>query len=282
MNTPNDIRIDNPQFLKKQPSSYNCYIILGKSYLSCALIDEANTTVFGVRHFDYKNQIIGKNDFEQIFSDKYIQKASRYYLAINAQKRTIAPSTLVNENQIEKYIQHQFELNEEESLHLMHVANEFCSIFALKKDSVNYFKNRLSQVSIYDANACVLKTYPKHFSANKETQCFISASNESTTISVYHQQKLLFHRSYVNAGEAEILYHTFNALKQFALKAENTHVQLHGENAKLLESIHQLFEGRVGELGYIHRIHEISFPEDLYAQPQFYFFNLFSLVLCVS
>ena len=282
MNTPNEIRIDNPQFLKKQPSVYNCFIVLGKSYLSYALLDQANATVFAVKHFDYKHQVIGKSDFDHIFSDKYIQKATRYYLAVNTQKRTLVPAALYDDTKKENYIQHQFEIGQEESLHDMHIANEFVSIFALKNDSVNYFKSRLTKVSFYDASACVLKTYPKHFSSGKKIQCFISISAESTTLSIYLTQKLILHKSYSSATENDIIYHTLNALQQLELQPQDTHFHLHGENMELAVKVFDLLDGRVGELSYINRPHEIAFPEDLYAKPPHYFFNLFSLVLCVS
>lgn len=282
MNTPNEIRIDNPQFLKKQPLAYNCFITLGKNFLSYALLDEANSSVFAIRHFDFKHQVIGKNDFELMFSDKFIQKASQFHLAINTQKRTLAPSHVVDVNHLEMYIQHQFELDKEETLYHMAVNHEFSSIFTLKMDTVNFLKNRLPKVDFYDASATMLKTYPKHFSANRNIHCFISVATESSTITVYQSQKLIFHKSFPNATEYDLLYHTLNVVKQFKLPTEETHVQLHGENANLTTRTHELFEGRFGELGYINRLHEIAFPEDMYSHPSHYFFNLFSLVSCVS
>ena len=280
MNTPTEIRIENPQFLKKAPNVYHCFLVLGRSYMSYALMDEAHATVFAVYHFDFQHQVIGKNDFDRIFSEKHIQKAAKYYLAINTQKQTIVPSSLYVSKEKELYTEHLFELTDEETLFEKSLGEDYTSLFALKNNSVNYFKSRLSNLELFDVSASVLKAYPSNFSSKHSTHLFIHTLAEATVISLYENQELKFHKRYSQANENDVLYYTLNTLQQFGLQPADTHVKLHGESA-VCDNVFELFDGRFGEVNFCSRLHEFAFPEDLYQHPSHYFFNLFSLVLCV-
>lgn len=282
MNTPNEIRIDNPQFLKKQPSIYDCFMLLGKSYLSYALLDESHNLVLAVRHYDFKDQVIGKNDFDTIFGDKHLQKAKKFHLGIQSQKRTLVPTSLYDADNKNSYFKHQFEIEDNETIFEMPLSQQkVVSLFALKNDSVAFFKNRLNNISFHDAAASVLKTYPQHSLDSSNSNLFLSISQEATTITLYHQKKIYLHKSFPNLKEADILFVVLHSLSQFSIPAGEVDIHLHGEGT-LVNDLDKVMQGRFASVTFLNRIHEISYPEELFAQPSYYFFNLFSLVSCVS
>lgn len=281
MATQASIQIDNPQFVKKTPSRYDCFILLGKNYLNYALLDEEHTVVYAIRHFEFKNQAIGKSDFDEILSDRTLQKSTRFFMAVDTLKTTLVPNELYSSTSKSNYIKHLFDLTNEEELHEMKLNNDLTDLFVLKKDSVQYLKNRLRNVSFFDANASVLATYPTHLHSEDESSLFVALKHNAATLTVYKSKQLVHHQVYTYTVLEDILFYIANIVKQQNLNTKTIGIHIHGESSNGQQA-HELLSNHFNHVRFCSRLHELSYPEELFSQPSHYFFNLFSLVLCVS
>jgi hypothetical protein len=281
MATQASIQIDNPQFVKKIPSRYDCFILLGKNYLNYALLDEEHAIVYTIRHFDFKNQTIGKSDFDEILSDRTLQKSTRFFMAVDTLKTTLIPNEFYTSTSKLDYIKHLFDLTNEEELHEMKLNNDMTDLFVLKKDSIQYLKNRLRNVLFFDANASVLNTYPTHIHTEDESSIFVALKHSSVTLTTYKSKQLIHHQVYSFSDLDDILFYIANIIKHQNLNAKTIGIHVQGESSNIQQA-HDLLSNHFNHVRFCSRLHELSYPEELFSQPSHYFFNLFSLVLCVS
>ncbi len=274
------IHIDNPQFIKKNNDRYDCFIVLGKNYLNYVLMNEDHSVVFSIKHFDFKNQVIGKSDFDEILADRILQKSSKFYVAIDSLKTTLVPNEFYRTSTIELYTKHLFELAQEEELHEMKIGSQLTSIYALKKESTQYLKNRLRQVEFSDPSSCLLSSYPKQIHSDDEHSIFINAKPDSAVFTIYKGKELLLHKVVSYFSINELVFHVVNSATQYNMKATTIGINVHGESNQcslLYDELKNHYTTR-----YCSRLHEFAYPEELYNYPSHYFFNLFSFALCVS
>ncbi len=274
------IHIDNPQFIKKNAEKYDCFILLGKNYMNYVLMNEEHSIVYSIKHVDFKNQVIGKSDFDEILADRILLKSNRFYIAIDSLKTAIIPIEFHNIDSNELYTQYQFELAQEEELYEMEIRNQYVALFTLKKESIQYLKNRLRAVEFSDAGACLLSAYPLQIHSEDEHTFFANIKSDSAILTVYQDKKLLLHKVYPYQSIHELVYHIANIATQFNMNNETIGININGESTQcniMYDELKNHYTTR-----YCSRLHEFAYPEELYKYPAHYFFNLFSFALCVS
>jgi len=275
------IQIDNPQFLKNPPAVYDCIILLGKNYLTYALLDEPHTTVWAIRHHDFGKQAVGKGDFDQLLSERLVQKATRYFLAVDTVKHCTLPAALYQADKKQVYSHHLFETGMDEELREMNIGSEWVSLFALKKDSVLFFNQRIRNLTFMNAAAVVLSAYPAHVDSAAEQTIFVRYTGEGFSLTIFRQNELQFHQSYAGFQTDNLVYHLANLSARLSLDSNKTSVLFHGESEQATQAV-ALLDAQYYRVGYCNRIHEFATPDDLFTQPAHYFFTLFALAQCAS
>lgn len=281
MSMPDAIRCDNPQFLKKAPGPYDCLIVLGKSYLAYALVDEARTSVWSVRWQHRKGPPMGKSDFDAILGERKVQQAGRFFLAIDNERHTLVPAALYQADKRHLYTQHLFETGSGEELHEQNIGPDIVSLFALKTDSVQYFMKRLRHVHFYHASAVPLLAYAQELDEKAAHTVFLSDTPDGFTLTLYKGKDLQWQQVFRGEAADDRLYHLANLHQQLSLDPAQTTVVLHGETTQT-DVVAALLQTQYGTVRYAGRLPELSIPEDLHQWPAHYFYTLFALIPCAS
>jgi hypothetical protein len=275
------IQIDNPQFLKKTPQAFDCFILLGKHYITYMMMNQSHDIVYTVRHKSYQNQVIAKHDFDEILADRLVKKASKIFLAIDAQKNTIVPTEFYIPKDRELYIEHLFEIAPEEELHEMNILDEMKSLFCLKKDSVQFLKSRLRNVTFLESSACLLSVYPAHIHSQDVYSIFISVKEDIATLSIYKGIALQLHNVHTYQAKEDIVFFVANYIDKLSIDQLTCGINLHGECDTTVQ-LHDIFASHFARVRYCSRLKELGYPEELFEYSPQYFFNLFSIAVCVS
>lgn len=281
MSMPDAIRCDNPQFLKKAPDPYDCLIVLGKSYLAYALVDEARTTVWSVRWQHRKGHPMGKTDFDALLGERKVQEAGRFFLAIDNERHTLVPAALYQADKRHIYTQHLFETGIGEELHEQNIGKDLVSLFALKTDSVQYFLKRLRHVQFFHAAAAPLLAYAQALNEKKDPTVFLSDTPDGFTLTLFKGKDLQWQQIFRGEAADDRLYHLANIHQQMALDPAQTDVVLHGASAQT-DVVAALLQTQYGTVRYADHRPEVCIPEDLHRWPAHYFYTLFALIPCAS
>jgi hypothetical protein len=258
-----------------------CYLVLGKNYLTYLLIDTKSTKIYVLRHYDAGNDVIGKNDFNAILGELKTNKIIHFHVAVDSLKSTLVPIEYYDGNHCDTLLKAMFTIDSEEIMEAQILKVEIVTLYALKKATVEFLKATLSQVTFYDANACLLEMYPSQIESKYQHSLFISCKEESVCISMYEKQKLLLHQITEITSSNDVLYFVSNAVNQLSIKNEALGIYLHGES-KMLDNITKTLRQYYMNIRFVNRVNEFLYPESFNTKPSYSFFTLFSFVKCVS
>jgi hypothetical protein len=276
-----NISIENNIHRPKPQQKAKCYVVLGKNFLSYVLTSSDTKNIFAIKHFYTKNEVIGKNDFNEIFSESLCNQVTQFYVCIDSPKSTLIPKTLFEKKDAEIFLQAIHPIEAEEQVCVQTLKQEIINLFAIKKATIQFLESKLKQVLFFDANACLLETYPDHILKENPHTLFIACKDESFTLSFYKKNQLILHQLIDDSNEKDVLYYVANATKQFDIPNQTLHIHLHGESP-MVETCQKQLATYYTTVRTITRIKEVQYPEMLYAKPTHYFFTLFSFVTCAS
>lgn len=278
MNSPYKIEIIDETSVQIKSEEIDCYIMLHRNFVSFALVDKSNNTIFRLGHFDFFEKSLSEDDLDLIFNDKLIQTSKNINLAVHTPKRTIIPSNFYSANQSDAYTKHLFDISLDEELRNCSIEDKFTSLFAVKKKGINYFQNKFKLKQVFDAESCMLKTYP--LLSGSHTSCFVHLLPDSFTTSLYISNKLQYHQTKKYISTEDITFHLANILKQHNLSPLQTHLFLHGETTETAK-LYENSKGRFKQIEPTLRPTTLNYPCTIDNYPASYFFNLYSFILCV-
>lgn len=257
----------------------SCSILVGRNYLSYALSDADCSQIRLVKHYYFKDKVIGKKDFHEILSDPLLKNIEHIKIAIDSMKSVLVPDNLFIEENKQNYFEFLHDYTAEEDLHVQQLNGNKTSIYSIKKSTVSFLETLYNQITFYDATSCLLNTYPSLLFNDDMHTFFLNVKDDGASISVYFKKELLFHHIYQDVSNVDLNYHIARFISHHNLKIEKILILLLGETSRLPD-IHKELSKYYSHVKFCGRIQHLQYPENLYAQPVHAFFNLFSLVTC--
>ncbi|GBL35515.1 hypothetical protein EMGBS15_11100 [Filimonas sp.] len=273
------IQIGQQISLLKENTEFSCSLLVGKNYLSYVISDTEYKDLYQLKHYYFENKVLGKNDFNAIFSDPIFHKIRRMKIAIDSSKSTLVPTSLFSQTNQNDYFGLIYNLPFEEELHTQALNDNKTSVFSLKKSTVSFLRSKAGNVTFYDASSCLLNTYPSMLNNEERHTFFVCVKDDCATLSIYHHEALLLHQTYTDITTSDITYHIANFIAVHQLSKEHVSIQLHGESKRLItvsDELNRYFP----DVKYCNRVSALKYPDTMLAQPTQYFFNLLSLVTC--
>ncbi len=258
---------------------YACSILVGRNYLSYALSDADCSLICLVKHYYFKDKVIGKKDFHEILSDPLLKNLTSIKIAIDSMKSVLVPDNLFNEEDKQSYFEFLHDYSAEEDLYIQRLNGNKSSIFSIKKSTVSFLETLYENITFYDATSCLLNTYPSLLFNDEMHTFFLNVKDDVASMSVYFKKELLFHHIYQDVSNADLSYHLARFISHHNLKIEKILILLLGETSRLPD-LHKELGKYYSHVKFCGRIQHLQYPENLYAQPVHAFFNLFSLVTC--
>lgn len=256
-----------------------CSILFGRNYISYAFSNPERDTIYMVKHFDLLQNVLGKSDFDEMLFDLFIKKASSVRLAIDSQKITLLPASTFKNTEVDM-LSLIYQIWPEEQIYIRQNKDQYISQYALKKATIDFLKKRLPHLEIVDSTFPLLQSYPKQCLHDTEWNVFIAVKEEHFYFSVYQKPDQLKIHQVCNYQKAEdVLFVIAQFVNIQQLDPDKIGVQVHGE-LNSTQSILELLKKYYPFTRQISRIKSLLYPEDLYAHPSHYFFNIFSLVTC--
>ncbi len=263
----------------KENTEFSCSLLVGKNYLSYVISDTEFKNLYQLKHYYFENKVLGKNDFNAIFSDPVFSKIKRMKIAIDSSKSTLVPTSLFSKTNQNDYFGLIYDLAPEEELHTQQLTGNMTSIFCLKKSTIAFLRAKSSDVTFYDASSCLLNTYPALLNNEESHIFFVCVKDDCATLSIYLNKALLLHQVYSDITTSDITYHIANFISVHQLNKENVSIQLHGESKRLIDVSEEL-NRYFPNVKYCNRVSALKYPDTMLAHPTHYFFNLLSLVTC--
>lgn len=273
------ISLDNNIHLIQNDIVLACSILLGKNYLTYCISDLNYETVFHLKHYYFENKVVGKNDFDEILADEHIKNSKRVNIAIDSFKSVLIPNDFFIEDKKNSYFKHLHELNKEEIVLVQRFKSSIIDLYAVKKSSIQFLESRLKNVHFYNASACLLNNYPEFIIKEHQHSFFISIKDENIVITFYKQNNLMLHQTYSYVEANDIVFYIANISNQFNVDKEQIGIQLHGEVVQI-DSVFSSLKKYFSNVRFTTRIKDIQYPDTLYAQPVYNFYNLFSIFKC--
>ena len=271
--------IEEKSFVLHKEREIVCSILIGRNYISYAFSNSERDTIYMVKHFDLKNNVLGKSDFDEILFDLVIKKASSVRLAIDSQKITLLPTSAFKNKEVDM-LSLIYQIWPEEEIYIRHNKDQFIAQYALKKSTIDFLKKRLPHLEILDSTFPLLQSYPKQQLQDTDWNIFIAVKEEHFYLSVYQKPDQLKIHQVCNYQKAEdVLFVIAQFVNHLHLNPDKMGVQVHGELDNT-QSILDLLKKYYPYTRQISRIKSLLYPEDLYAYPSHFFFNIFSLVTC--
>lgn len=271
--------IEEKSFVLHKEREIVCSILIGRNYISYAFSNSERDTIYMVKHFDLKNNVLGKSDFDEILFDLVIKKASSVRLAIDSQKITLLPTSAFKNKEVDM-LSLIYQIWPEEEIYIRHNKDQFIAQYALKKSTIDFLKKRLPHLEILDSTFPLLQSYPKQQLQDTDWNIFIAVKEEHFYLSVYQKPDQLKIHQVCNYQKAEdVLFVIAQFVNHLHLNPDKMGVQVHGE-LENTQSILDLLKKYYPYTRQISRIKSLLYPEDLYAYPSHFFFNIFSLVTC--
>lgn len=271
--------IEEKSFVLHKEREIVCSILIGRNYISYAFSNSERDTIYMVKHFDLKNNVLGKSDFDEILFDLVIKKASSVRLAIDSQKITLLPTSAFKNKEVDM-LSLIYQIWPEEEIYIRHNKDQFIAQYALKKSTIDFLKKRLPHLEILDSTFPLLQSYPKQQLQDTDWNIFIAVKEEHFYLSVYQKPDQLKIHQVCNYQKAEdVLFVIAQFVNHLHLDPDKMGVQVHGELDNT-QSILDLLKKYYPYTRQISRIKPLLYPEDLYAYPSHFFFNIFSLVTC--
>jgi len=273
------LQIDNPNAPMVAGNDYTCNILVGRNYLSYAVCGTTSSVICVLKHYYFKDKVIGKKDFQEILGDPFMNQIIQFKVAIDTPKSMLIPNELFIESEKEKYFKVLFDFGADETIYTQQLTGNKTAIFSLKRSTLSFLETLLPELQVYDANSCLLNAYPSLLFNDTMHTFFLNIKDDSASMSIYHKKELQFHQVYAESAPADLLYYVSSYAHQCALSNENMLILLLGEGPALQET-QTLLSRYYSHLKFCGRIQQLQYPETLYAQPVHAFFNLFSLVTC--
>lgn len=273
--------LNNKKEFLKIDEPYKMHILLGKKYISLAATNKKNNTIKLLKHYENNNTNINKSEVEKILSDDLLKNAIEINIGMDTTKHTLIPTTLFDEKEKETYLSTQFSLDNTEVVLNHKTSDDITTVFAIKQSSFLFLNSMLSNVHFYHAASTLINAYPLYLLKDNKYNIFICTREDFSTISVYDENKLIYHHTYEINSCQDIMYYVFNYLESSGIDFSNCVIQYHGKT-ELNNELQTLLQPYFRIVKPISRIKQFNYMEELYAQPSNYFFNLLSIISCVS
>ena len=271
--------IENTQSVPQGGTRSVCNILVGRNYVSYALSDPECSLVRLLKHYYFKDRIIGKRDFQEILSDPALQGLEQVKIAIDSVKSVLIPDPLYRDADRSRYFEFLHDLSPDEALFVQKLNGNKTSVYSLKKSTVAFLETLFPEISFYDATSSLLNTYPSLLFNDDMHTIFLNCKDDCASVSVYYKKELRFHHVYADVSNVDLQYYLAAYLHEQNLDVEKVLILLLGEGSRLPEIQSELSK-YYSHIKYCSRIQHLQYPETLYAHPVHAFFNLFSLVTC--
>ncbi len=223
-----------------------------------------------------------KTEFQNIFlEDKLLQLsyASTKIAFVNS-KFTIVPNRLYDANNINSFLEHLIDLEEEDTTLINPIA--FCDsqlLYRINTPFLKLIKNYYPQAKIYHFWKPLLLGYANQTEHQYSNQLFINVVDKSVAISLFKGTALQFCNIYHYKSANDFIYYVMLVFDQFNLKPETTPTNLSGMIVENSEIYHALYR-------YVRHLNLIKLPNYVRMSkafkdiPPHFFFDLYSLRLC--
>lgn len=273
------IQIDHPKYESAGQSGLNCCILIGRTFVSYAILDAASSIVYRIRHYAFSDKLIGKNDFNTILSDPIFQQTAKLKIAIDSLKSTLVPGQLFDADQAETYFTFVHELPAGEALYTQSIPGGIKALFSLKKPTVSFLGNWRKDIQLMNASTCLLSAYPLLLGNEQQSAAFIWSREENITLTVYRDGKLYEQQEYTEIDAMDLCYHLGHLCAANAIGQQHLAVFLHGEGEKP-DYYFRALEKYFPKVQYCRRPATLQYPDAISSQPSHYFLTLLSMAQC--
>lgn len=275
------IQIDHPQYEATERTGLNCCILIGRSFVSYAVLDANSTQVYRLMHYSFNDKLIGKNDFNTILSDPIFQHTARMKIAIDSLKSTLVPGSFFDAAHAEIYFKLVHDLPAGEALYTQSVPGDIQALFSLKKPTVSFLGSWRKDIIFLNASSCLLRTYPLLIGNEQHAAAFVWSREDNITLTFYRDGKLMGQFEFTEVDVMDLCYHIGHWCATNAQDPKSLGIFLHGESNKL-DAYHQTLNNYFPRLQYCRRPASLQYPDEISSQPSHYFLTLLSMASCES
>jgi len=273
-------------FKGDNPELYWIFLI-GKSNLSCAILDTSSNTFIGLQKCSWENKLVHQSQGEKHLTEAisniaYLPNSDQKSLfSIDSDVYTIIPKSLFDDNQLDHYLQLNFSADKLDNTraHVQFVESiEAYIVYAIPTNVFEIIQQKFNHLKFsHHCSSLIEMSLLRHA---KET--ILSINMKEGEFDIYCQ--IEGHFSYMNsfnyASSEDVVYYLLYVMEQLELDRNSINIHLYGQ-IKENSDVHELLYTYLRNVRFGDKIHQLNYSPVLQEIPTHNHYSLFSQYLCV-